>query len=122
LDNETVDFSVDESNLLEILSNKLPSYFQKPVKSINRDYLVIDNESNKIYRLLSYVEGDLLVNAPHTKELFESFGKLLAKMDNELMGKRYLSIMSRKYDWDILQFDLNVKTFSTLKILRCEGL
>jgi ethanolamine-phosphate phospho-lyase len=115
LDNETVDFSVDESNLLEILSNKLPSYFQKPVKSINRDYLVIDNESNKIYRLLSYVEGDLLVNAPHTKELFESFGKLLAKMDNELMGKRYLSIMSRKYDWDILQFDLNVKNIQYIE-------
>ncbi len=117
LDQETADFSADESKLLEVLSDKLPSYFQKPVKSANNDYLVIDNEQNKIYRLLSYVEGELFVNAPHTKELFESFGELLAKMDKELNEKRYLNIQARKYDWDILQFDLNVKNIKHIEDL-----
>ncbi len=115
LDRETIDFSVDESSLLEVLSNRLPFYFQKPVKSVSEGYLVVDNKANKVYRLLSYVEGELLVNAHHTKELFESFGELLAKMDKELIGERYLCIMSRKYDWDILQFDLNSKNIKYIE-------
>ena len=122
LEQETIDFSADESDLLEVLSDKLPAFFQKPVKSANGSYLVIDREAKKIYRLLSYIEGKLLVDVPHSEELFESFGELLAKMDQGLMNKRFLSIKSRQYDWDILQFDLNVKNIKYIEDVRVRRL
>ena len=115
LDPDILDFSQDESELLESLSGKIPAFFQKPVKAVDGNYLVTDEESNKLYRLLHYIDGELFVDAEHTESLFESFGNLLAKMDRELDGKRYLSIMSRQYDWDILQFDLNVKNIQFIK-------
>lgn len=109
VDAEAIDFASDESVLLELLSNTLPGYFQKPVKNTNGNYLHINDKSQTAYRLFHYIEGGLFANAEHSVSLFESFGNLLAKMDKGLIGKRFLRIQSRKYDWDILNFDYNLK-------------
>jgi len=108
-DQEILDFSKDESDLLELLSHKLPSKFQKPVKSVNDNYLLIKKGTGKFYRLIHYIKGSLLADVEHNAKLFNDFGELLAKMNTVLFNQRYLSIMSRRFDWDILQFDLNIK-------------
>lgn len=106
---EELDFSIDECDILEHLSIKFSGYFQEPVKSSANNYLVIVPENQKIYRLFRYIEGELFHEVRHTDSLLNSFGKLLAEMNQALMDKRFLSIMSRRYDWDILQFDLNIQ-------------
>lgn len=105
---DVIEFSKDESSLLEDLSTSLPSFFQKPIKSKTGDYLILDPERGKIYRLLEYIEGELFFDAIHSEKLFLSFGNLLARMDKALMGKMYPSIVSRRYDWDNQHFDLNI--------------
>lgn len=108
-DEEVIAFANDESLLLDLLSTNLPDYFQKPVKNINGNLLSISKDSKTVYRLFHYLEGELFSNVEHSVILFKSFGSLLAKMDKELFGKRFLSIQSRRYDWDILNFDYNLK-------------
>ncbi|MCP4312142.1 MAG: aminotransferase class III-fold pyridoxal phosphate-dependent enzyme [Bacteroidetes bacterium] len=103
-----VEFSKDESEILALLSSRMPSCFQEPVKTTDGNYMIIDEERGRICRVFLYIEGDLLLNAEHTELLFESFGEILAKMDSILMEERFLSVMSRRHDWDNLQFDLSI--------------
>jgi len=105
---ETLDFLNDENRILERLSAEIPGSFQEPLLSVHDTYLVIDEQNNKIYRLLRYIDGELLCNAPHNKTLFVSLGSLLAKLDKTLTNQRYLSIMARRHEWDILQIDLSI--------------
>ncbi len=71
------------------------------------------HEKDTTHRILSWVEGDLLVNVPHTADLFESFGRLLAKMDKELMAMNDPIIAARHIEWDIQHFlDLRSKSKS----------
>lgn len=108
-DEAIVAYSKDESALLEHLSTSLPGKFQKPIPSRSGEFVVKAPEKNKIYRVLEFIEGELFAEAAHTHKLFWSFGRLLAQMDKILMGKNYPAIVSRRYDWDNLHFDLNIK-------------
>ncbi len=110
---ELFDLLNEESIMLNILSEKLSGYFQKPVKTIYNEFLV--THKDKIYRLISYIDGELLVNTEHTNELLEDFCELLAKTDL-LLQEMYLPVIkSRQYEWDILQIDLSKKYFSEIE-------
>ena len=106
---ELYDFLQTESQMLASLSKKIPGYFQQPVKTKNDEYLPI--VKNNIYRLITYVEGDLLANAKQTEELLLSFGTALANMDLVLQEEYAPAIKARRYEWDILQIDLSKKYF-----------
>ena len=98
-----------ENEILEKLSEDLPGYYPKPVKTASGGYLVNvkDGKSNPTFRLLHYLDGDLLGRTDHTDELLESFGTMLGRMDSQLLNIRNPIIEARKYEWDTLQIDLS---------------
>lgn len=102
------EFLQDECNMLEKLDEKIPGYFQKPVKSTGGEFMLTDIEKPEVlYRLLHFIEGELFRHSTHNHQLFSSIGTLLAKMDAVLLETNYFAIASRRYDWDILQIDLS---------------
>ncbi|MCF6242553.1 MAG: aminotransferase class III-fold pyridoxal phosphate-dependent enzyme [Bacteroidales bacterium] len=110
---EHYDFLVAESEILNVLSKKLPCYFQK-IYPDQSNHFVIHNENN-MYRLISFLEGDLLASVSHTKKLLTHFGKVLAETDLILQKLNLPVIKARQYEWDILQIDLSKKYFKEIK-------
>jgi len=100
-----------ENEILNKLSEDLPGYYPKPVKTTSGGYLVSvkDGKTNLIFRLLPYLDGDLLGKTDHTEELLESFGTLLGRMDSQLLEIRNPVIEARRYEWDTLHIDLTRK-------------
>jgi len=100
----------EENAILVQLALSLPGEFPEPVSRQDgfgkRRYHVLNPEGGHLYRLLSYLEGELLAQTKHTKELFMSFGNLLGRMDRELLKLSLPVIEARRYHWDILHFDL----------------
>ena len=98
-----------ENEILEKLTEELPGFFPKPIKTVTGDYLVSgeDDKNTLIYRLLPYLEGGLLGKTDQSEELLESFGTLLGKMDNQLLQIRNPVFEARKYAWDNLHIDLS---------------
>lgn len=106
-----------ESEILDLLAHDIPNRFQLPVKTRSGKYLLsIEDELGKnLYRLLTYVPGNLLADTPHTKALFLSFGLLLGKMDKSLQNIRKLSLEAYKHSWDLLHIDQSKKYFDLIK-------
>ncbi|RLD84181.1 MAG: aminotransferase class III [Bacteroidetes bacterium] len=109
-----LEFINAENKLLDTLSEQLPGYFQTPVKANNNTFIVEGLQEGKIYRLLYYIEGALFAETKHSKELFESFGAILAKMDKTLQKLHSPAIEARRYEWDILQIDYVKKFFKDI--------
>lgn len=104
-----------ESNILLQLNAKFKNKFPKPVQANDGSFIVNskNEKNNNTYRLLSWINGDLLVNVPHSAELFRSFGVLLAKMDKELMTVNNPIIAARHIEWDLQHLlDLRSKSKS----------
>lgn len=100
-----------ETSVLNQLNNKLSNKFPKPIGTKNGSFKI--DQENTIHRILTWLEGELLVNAPHTFELFESFGDILAKLDKELLEINDPVIKARHIEWDIQHFlDLRDKSKS----------
>ncbi|MEA3478738.1 MAG: aminotransferase class III-fold pyridoxal phosphate-dependent enzyme [Bacteroidota bacterium] len=97
-----------ENKVLNLLSNQLPGGFQEPVKTKDgaEFFSLKSDNTNLIFRLLRFLEGELLADVEHTPELFESSGRFLAEMDNVLLLHRDPTIEARQYEWDILQIDM----------------
>ena len=103
------DLVIAESEVLRHLSKQRHDYFPEPHKSIDGNYVkIIDTGDEKIIvRLLSFLEGDFFSEVSHSEELFISFGRLMATMDQELLGQKNYTIQSRQYAWDIQFVHLN---------------
>jgi len=56
---------------------------------------------DKIYRLMSFVEGQFLSEASPSPALYESLGRFMGKVDQKLEGFRDIAIESRSLDWDL---------------------
>jgi ethanolamine-phosphate phospho-lyase len=106
-----------ENEVLLFLSknnNKFPS----PIKSVDGVYLKtleIDKEIF-IFRMLSFLDGKMLGSVKNTKEIFESFGAFLAKMNMKLQSYNNKIIESRIWNWDIQHFHLNQKYIDDLNL------
>ena len=100
-----------ENEILNKLSEEVPGYCPKPVRTTSGGYLVSvkDGKNNLIFRLLPYLDGDLLGKTDHTEEVLESFGTLLGRMDSQLLKIRNPVIEARRYEWDTLHIDLTRK-------------
>jgi len=59
---------------------------------------------DKIYRLMSFVEGEFLSDATPTQAMYTSIGRFMAKIDVKLKGFRNAPIEARKLDWDLQYF------------------
>jgi len=106
-----------ESEILELLAQDIPNNFQLPVKTREGRYLLSrDDELGKtLYRLLTYIPGNLLADTPHTKALFASLGHLIGKMDHSLLNIRNTALEAFNHPWDLLQIDQSKKYFDLIE-------
>ena len=79
--------------------------FPAAILSIKNESIVVSE--NRIFRLLSFVEGEFLGDVPHTAELLYSFGKFLAEMDVITAPIYASAIVGKKTQWDLKQFKSN---------------
>ncbi len=106
-----------ESRILELLTEKIPRAFQQPVRTTEGEFLLRHNpgERETLFRLLHFIEGDLLTKAPHSKAMFESFGRLLGEMDRALLTVRDPAIEAYRHEWDLLEIDRSRKYFDLIE-------
>ncbi|MGB5236404.1 MAG: aminotransferase class III-fold pyridoxal phosphate-dependent enzyme [Flavobacteriaceae bacterium] len=80
--------------------------FPRAINTIKgQSYLV---EDNYIFRLLTYVEGELLGAAEQTEEVLESFGTMLATMNQQLQSLQEPAVAARENHWDLRNLSLNL--------------
>lgn len=99
-----VDWVNAENNLLLWLCQQTKNRFPLPQKSKADQTFAFDSENKKLYRLLSWLEGDFFSDVPQTPGLFQSFGKFLAEMDATLQNYHDYVIEARQSEWDLQHF------------------
>ncbi len=99
-----------ETSMVDALPHLNDSQVSSPVPNLNKEIVTKSKEDNKLYRLLSYVEGTFLADIQHTPELFYSLGRFMGEINKSLSDFRNAGIESRKLDWDL-------QNFSTLRPL-----
>lgn len=102
---ETFQLLLGEHVILEHVA-QLDSYdFSRTVRTVNGEPILV--EENKLYRLLSFVEGEFLGDVPHTPKLLYSFGTFLAKMDVITAPLYSPAISAKETQWDLRHFQNN---------------
>lgn len=96
-----LDEIIGETAMIDRLTHLDKHSVSKAIFNINNEVVTIERGENKIYRLLSYVEGDFLANIQHTSKLFQSLGNFMGKIDIALKELKNSGIESRKLEWDL---------------------
>ncbi len=95
-----------EHRVLIQLSRVKAYQFPKSILAKNEASYVIGGDY--IYRLLTYVDGELLGSATQNHELLNSFGALLASMSQQLQALTEPSVAARENSWDLRHFRSNL--------------
>ncbi len=96
-----------ENAILEKLSSLKNQEFPRAVPTKNGDFLYCD--ASKMYRLLTFIEGDFLGDVTHTPSLLYSFGEFMAKLNKQLKGAYFAPIAAKNTQWDLQYFKQNYK-------------
>lgn len=104
-----------ENEILLRLARAHPGRFSAPQQKLNGEFVFLSENKDKIIRLLSFLEGELLANVKHTKELFYSFGKVLAEMNKVMTDFLSGHVQARKLSWDLQNFHLNREFISFIQ-------
>ncbi len=95
-----------ESGILEKLSGISNFNFPEVIPtSANEPYVV---KGNSIFRLLSFLDGELLGDADHSDQLLRNLGSLLGSMDRCLSESFDPVLMSRDLEWDLQYLKKNL--------------
>jgi Ser/Thr protein kinase RdoA (MazF antagonist) len=110
-DDKLLDFIKAENEILLLLQKSNNNKYPKPVELSNNSCIKICtiNNERRICRMLTFLEGTLLGDAKPTKELFQSYGAFLAKLDLKLQKLTNYTIDSRQGEWDFKYLDSNKK-------------
>lgn len=95
----------EESEILLTLSNKYPGIYQKPILSVNNRF--VEEMDGYYYRLVHFIEGELIANMEHSEQLLNSFGEEMAQLHLALKGKKSFVIEANKRYWDIQYFEIS---------------
>ena len=108
---ETLSFVKAENEALLFLKSSNDNQFPNPIRFKDGSLIkIIEIEGKeRICRMLSYLEGELLGNVKPTKTLHESIGKFVAELDLKLRSFNNNIIKARKSQWDIQYLHLNKK-------------
>jgi 4-aminobutyrate aminotransferase-like enzyme len=111
IDSELNDLVIAENETLLFLQKSDKNKYPRPIQFINGSFVKNLNIGGeiRICRMLSYIEGELLGDVKHSKELFQSFGIFLAEMDLSLQKFKNYTISARQWEWDLVYLDLNTK-------------
>jgi len=98
-----------ENDALLFLQNEGQKGTQMPIPSKNQSYAALVQIDGRecICRMLSYLDGEFLGDVPHNKELIQSLGRFLARLDLKLQSFINYRIQARKLKWDILHLDMS---------------
>ncbi|WP_036153791.1 aminotransferase class III-fold pyridoxal phosphate-dependent enzyme [Maribacter forsetii] len=107
----TFDMVKAENDTLLFLQNDFEKEIPKPIPFKGGTYVKTfsNNEKPTICRMLSFLEGDFLGDVLLNKQIAESLGAFLAKLDLKLKGFKNYTIQSRQWEWDLQYFHLNRK-------------
>ncbi len=107
----TLDLVEAENNALLFLQEESQNNTPKPIQLPDGSYtLTLNIEGQKcICRILSYLDGKFLVDVPHTKKLFQSFGKFIAELDVKLQQFHNYTFQARLLKWDIQYLNMSKK-------------
>ena len=102
-EDDLVELILAESQVSSALNAKYEGSFPETIKTIEGKFYTQQNELGKIkiYRLLSWINGEFLSSVKHSDKLLHSLGEFIAKMDVELMKISHASIKARKIEWDL---------------------
>jgi len=106
IDDEIKELIKTESEVLDLLVKSGRADFPATIKTQSNDYYF--TKENKVYRLLSWIDGDFLADIHHSNELLYSFGDFLANLNLELLKVSKTTIKARHIDWD-LQYLMDLK-------------
>ncbi|MBC8401334.1 MAG: aminotransferase class III-fold pyridoxal phosphate-dependent enzyme [Candidatus Marinimicrobia bacterium] len=100
-----------ENEILIALQNPLNDKFPRPIQFTDGSFVKCIEIGGKatICRMLSYLKGQCLADAPQSKSLFQSLGTFLAQMDIELQSCNNYTIKARQWEWNIEYLYLNKK-------------
>jgi ethanolamine-phosphate phospho-lyase len=101
---QTADWIEAENNLLLQLNTTTKHQFPVPVCTSEGKTLTVDPHHQKIFRLLTWIEGDFFSDVLHTPELFESFGIFLAELNSLLREYQDYVVEARNSEWDLQHF------------------
>lgn len=106
-----IDLAMAENEILLHLQREKNNQFPTPVQNSSKEFLSIytDGKTNKVARLLTFLEGNFLAETRHTPKLFESFGAFLAKIDLQLKSFQNFVIEARQIEWDLQHFQLLIR-------------
>jgi 4-aminobutyrate aminotransferase-like enzyme/Ser/Thr protein kinase RdoA (MazF antagonist) len=97
---------IEAENRVLLKLNSSRSYqFPRTIPTRNNQFYLANEEW--IYRLLSYVAGDLLSEVEQTNTVLQSFGALLAIMDKELQPCYEPLVIAKENSWDLQHLNLN---------------
>lgn len=108
---ETITFVEAENEALLYLQSSNNNKYPDPIKFKDGSLIkIIEIEGEeRICRMLSFLEGELLGNVIPTKTLFKSLGKFVAKLDVKLQSFNNNTVKARQWQWDIQYIHLNKK-------------
>lgn len=100
-----------ENDTLLFLADNFHSSIPKPIAFKNKKLQKKISSENqlKVYRLLSFLEGNFLGDCTPTREIFQSLGCFIAELDKQLQIYTNYTIQSRQWEWDLQYFHLNRK-------------
>lgn len=108
---ELLDLVKAENEALLFLQKSDGGRYPAPIKFKDDSILKIlkvDGE-NRICRMLSFLDGQFIGDATHSKQLFQSFGIALAEMNLSLQSYNSNTFRGRQWEWDLQYLDLNKK-------------
>ena len=104
-----MNFVRSENKIIHLLNKKIKNIFPQIVLNIHKEELTIIKKEKAIYRFLSFIEGKFLSESKHSQKLFSNFGKILGKINKELLKVEDKNIESRKIELDIKHLNFNSK-------------
>jgi Ser/Thr protein kinase RdoA (MazF antagonist) len=108
---ETYDMVHAENETLFFLQKQNKNKYPTPIQFSNGSFIKvikIDGEA-QVCRMLTFLEGEFLGDAVHTKELIHNFGSTLAEIDLRLATFKSYTIAAKQWEWDIQYLILNEK-------------
>ncbi len=105
------DLAIAQCKIIGSLSEEFLDAFPAPI--LNKENEFITEDKTTILWVLKWVDGRFLHEVEHTPELFQSFGRFLARTNIKLSELDDPVIKARRFDWDLQYFlDLKPKSFS----------
>ncbi len=112
IDRETLQILHAENQVLIHLSDS--DLYPNVLSNDQQQYIIIDEEHECCYRLLSFLEGTFWAETEVTEDLLRSFGERLADTDRRLESIAPLAMKAKKIVWDLDQFLTNERYISAI--------